>query len=374
MLPTQSQIELLIQTIEIANKACNYISAQAWKQKTFRQFPLHRLVYHTIREQFPLSSQVVIRCIAKVAATYKINHNTKRSFKPFGGIAYDSRILKWYINKSEVSIWTIGGRQRIPFICGERQRELLQEQRGESDLCFINNKFYLFAACDIEMPKPIDIDGILGVDMGIINLASDNKGKQFSGKKINRHRRIYENRRKRLQKKDTKSAKRKLKKIAGKHKRFQSHTNHVISKYLVKKAYDTDNAIALEDLTGIRNRVTVRRKQRARHSNWAFYQLRQFVEYKAKIAGVPVILVDPKYTSQTCSSCGHISKSNRINQSNFSCVSCGYSANADTNAAVNIAAKAAIDLPMVSSDGGKRLLSIASPFEGRDNIPQLTVE
>lgn len=55
--------------------------------------------------------------------------------------------------------------------------------------------------------------------------------------------------------------------------------------------------------------------------------------------------VDPKYTSQMCSVCGYVSRSNRPDQSTFSCVSCGHSANADTNAAVNIAARAAINQP-----------------------------
>ena len=376
LLPTKEQFEALQKTMEAANNACDYISKVAWENKTFRQFPLHRLTYYDVREKFSLSAQMTVRCISKVSDAYKISQKIKRTFKSQGAIAFDNRILKWYVDKSEVSIWTIDGRQRMSFVCGDRQREILQGQRGESDLCFINNEFYLFAACDVESPEPIDVNDILGVDLGIVNLASDSEGKRFSGEKISRHRRIYEHRRRNLQRKDTKSAKRKLKKISGKHKRFQSHTNHVISKRLVQNAKDTDRAIALEDLTGIRNRVTVRRKQRARHSNWSFYQLRQFIEYKAELVGIPVIFVDPRYTSQTCSVCGHISKSNRSNQSNFSCVSCGYSANADTNAAVNIAFAARVDvnLPMVSPNGDKGLLSIASPSEGRDNALQLAVE
>ena len=125
--------------------------------------------------------------------------------------------------------------------------------------------------------------------------------------------------------------------------------NHQISKLLVEKAKDTGRAIALEDLGGIRDRVTVRKSQRARHHSWSFFQLRSFIEYKAKRAGVPLVLVDPRNTSRTCSVCGHCEKKNRKSQSEFVCRSCGHSMNADVNAALNIGEKGAFNLPMVSS-------------------------
>ena len=111
-----------------------------------------------------------------------------------------------------------------------------------------------------------------------------------------RHHRL----RAKLQAKDTRSAKRKLKRLFGKERRFAKATNHCISKKLVAKAKDTNRAIALEDLSGIRARVTVRSKQRATWHSWAFFQLRSFVTYKALRVGVPVCLVDPRYTSRTC--------------------------------------------------------------------------
>lgn len=342
--PTPEQADLLKRTIETANAACNYVSEQAWENKTFRQFPLHKLTYYDVRENLPLSAQMVVRCISKTADAYKVARKTKRSFKPHGAVAFDDRILKWYVDLDEVSIWTIEGRQRIPYLCGKRQKELLQGQRGESDLAFINGEFYLLAACDVETPKPQAVHDVLGCDFGIVNLATDSDGEQHSGEAINDNRRKHEHRRKNLQKKQTKSAKRRLKKISGKQARFQSNTNHTISKHLVRKAQDTSRAIALEDLSGIRARTTVRRKQRSKHANWSFFQLRQYISYKAELAGVPVILVDPRYTSQTCPVCGYVSKSNRPNQSTFSCVQCSYSANADTTAAINIA-RVAVNQP-----------------------------
>lgn len=118
----------------------------------------------------------------------------------------------------------------------------------------------------------------------------------------------------------------------------------------------TDCAIALEDLTGITKRATVRRSQRAKHHSWAFYQLRQFLTYKANLAGIPVVLVDPAYTSRTCSVCGHCEKKNRKSQARFECRSCGYAANADYNASRNIAARGHVSGPMVAPDDVEAVL------------------
>ena len=350
LLPTLEQAQALRQTLEVANTACNYISTQAWDNQTFRQFHLHKLTYYTVKEMFQLTAQVVVRCISKVADSYKIDHKTKRTFKPHGAIAFDDRILTYNLEKKSVSIWTVAGRARIFFTSGKRQMELLNGQRGESDLCFVKGKFYLLAVCDVETPKQIDVEGVLGVDLGMVNIASDSDGENFSGSDIDRNRRIFTHRRARLQKKGTKSAKRKLKKLSGKQARFQKHSNHTISKRLVEKAQDTQRAIALEDLSGIRE-APVRRMQRARRANWSFYQLRQYINYKSERAGIPVFLVDPRNTSRTCPECGHVDKANRVSQSLFSCVSCGYSAPADTVAAVNISARANVNSPMVSTFG-----------------------
>ncbi len=348
LIPTPEQYDLLKSTLEITNSACNYISEKAWENKTFRQFPLHKLTYYDIREHFPLSAQIAVRCISKVADAYKIGKKVKRTFKPLGAVSFDDRILSWRINLSEVSIWTVGGRQRISFVCGERQKELLQNRRGESDLCLIDGKWYLFTACDVETPETKDVKEFLGIDMGIVNLAADSDGEIFSGDKVEKNRRKYLHRRRNLQKKQTKSAKRKLKKISGRQARFQKDVNHCISKRIVQKAIDTGRGIAMEDLKGIRDRVTVRHAQQAQHANWAFYQLRQFITYKAELKGVLIEFVDPRNTSRTCPKCGCVDKHNRPSQSIFHCVQCGFADLADHNAAVNIAARAAINQPMVS--------------------------
>ncbi|CDK30126.1 transposase (fragment) [Candidatus Babela massiliensis] len=81
---------------------------------------------------------------------------------------------------------------------------------------------------------------------------------------------------------------------------------------------------------------TVRKAQRRQHSSWSFYQLRQFIQYKADLAGIPVMLVDPKNTSRTCIQCGYVAKENRSLRDNFCCRACGYVDLADKLAAENI--------------------------------------
>ena len=115
--------------------------------------------------------------------------------------------------------------------------------------------------------------------------------------------------------------------------------NHTISKQMVETAQTTQRQIALEELTGILARTKVRKSQRYQHRSWAFYQLRQFVSYKAHAAGVPLVLVDPTYTSQTCHQCG--ARGHRAGLK-FSCTRCGFVGDADCNAACNIATAGAV--------------------------------
>lgn len=345
--PTNTQRQLLFETLERANAACNYISQQAWDAKSFGRVPVHKLTYHTIREQFDLAAQLVVRCIGKVVDSYKKDHTTKRLFKKLGAVPYDSRILNWRIPDMNVSIWLLGGRQEIGFVTGGHQLALLQYQQGESDLVYKKGAFYLFATCDVPDETPFDPDGFLGVDLGIANLATDSGGDMYSGSTINNVRHRHRRLRRKLQRKGTKSAKRKLKQLSGKESRFARDVNHTISKRIVAKAQGTGQGIALEDLSGIRDRVTVRKSQRPTLHSWSFHQLRQLVDYKAQWHGVPVVYVDPRNTSRECSQCGHIDKANRQTQDTFLCVKCGHAAHADHNAAINIGRRAVINPPHV---------------------------
>lgn len=350
LLPTPEQAVALKRTLELANAACEFVSKHAWQSKTFKQYDLYHLCYREVREKFALSAQMVVRCIAKVADAYKLDKDTRRKFKPTGSIAYDNRVLSWRMSESTISIWTMDGRLRIPFVCGDRQRELLNSRLGETDLVMFRDKFFLSATCEIEEPELQEVKSALGVDLGVTNIAVDSDGEVHAASHVNNVRHRHRRLRAKLQAKGTRSAKRKLKKLSGKERRFAKDTNHRISKQIVAKAQGTRRAVALEDLSGIRTRVTARRKQRATLHSWAFRQLRSFVEYKAKRIGVPVILVDPRNTSRTCPNCGHIDKANRKSQSQFSCVVCGHAGLADEIAAINIGRRAVVNPPLVARD------------------------
>ena len=346
----EQQVATLKQTLEMTNAACDYLSQQAWEHKTFARFKLQKAAYHECRAAFPaLSAQVVVRAIAKVADAYKLDKKVKRTFKPHGAISYDSRILSWNIAKQQVSIWTVGGRLKLAFAAGARQLELLSGERGEADLCYVGGVLYLFVSCKVPDARLIDVKDVLGIDLGIVQLATDSDGESYSGTKVEENRHTFAHRRRNLQRKGTKAAKRKLKKLSGRQSRFQGDVNHVISKAIVKKAVCTDRSIALEELTGIRGRVKARKPQRGRLHNWAFADLRTKIEYKAKQVGIPVVFVDPRHTSQACNVCGNIDKRNRPNQATFKCIACGHVADADTNAALNIRARAVVKQPMVAN-------------------------
>jgi putative transposase len=352
--PTPEQATALKRTLETANAACDSISQIAWETQTFRQFAIHRLAYQAARETFHLAAQLTVRCIAKVADAYKLDRKVQRTFAPLGAVAYDQRILSYTHQNTAVSIWTFDGRQEIPFVCGDRQRALLAFRRGESDLAFVRGEWYLFATAEIETPDLIAVDDVLGIDLGVTNIAVDSDGEIHSGRTIKnvryRHRRL----RNKLQKKGTKHSRRRLRILAGQEARFAKHVNHVISKRIVAKAKCTKRGLAVEDLTHIRTRIKARRSQRATLHSWSFAQLQAFIAYKALEAGIPRHQVDPRNTSRTCPVCGHCAKANRKTQSSFVCTSCGFAGLADVIAAENIRVlgRAAVNPPDCSDADG----------------------
>jgi putative transposase len=256
------------------------------------------------------------------------------------------------------------GRQKIPFVAGHQQLAMLQGLRGECDLIYRNGEFYLHQVCDVEESPEIEPDEFLGIDLGITNIAIDSDGTFHQGKGVKNVRHRHRKLRQKLQKKQTDSARRKLKRQSGKERRFATDTNHVISKQIVKTAQGTGRGIALEDLTHIRERVTARRSQRATLHSWSFYQLRSFIEYKAQRAGVPVVCIDPRNTSRTCPACGNVDKANRKSQDQFLCIQCGCAGRADYFAAVEISRRALVSAPNVGMSGESALDLQAPRFIG----------
>ncbi len=342
--PTPEQTRSLRETLERANDAANYVSEWVWQNSTFRQYAIQKALYYRVKDEFELSAQIVVRVIAKVADAYKLDKKRKRTFRKHGSIAYDKRILRWYQAPSEVTMNTVDGRIRLGYQSDERARRLLLSQLGETDLLLRDGQFYL--STTVNAPEPPEgagsTQGWLGIDLGIVNIAVDSTGNVYSGSMIKSIRHRNRRLRAKLQSKGSKAAKRRLRQRRAQESRFARHTNHVISKHIVATAKALNHGIALEELGGIRDRAPVRRSQRATLHSWSFYQLRSFIEYKARLAGVRVCAVDPRNTSRTCPVCASIDKANRPTQSQFLCTSCGYAAPADVNAARNISSRAAL--------------------------------
>jgi IS605 OrfB family transposase len=349
-MPSNDQRTILLDTMRRFNEAATFAARAGFDAGVFSQPSIHKLAYREIRERFDLSAQMAVRAIGKAVETFKTLRAKGRKvcpvFKPLGAVTYDERILG-FKGLDKVSLWTLTGRMILPLVYGEYQAERFDRIKGQCDLVHRNGKFFLYATVDLPEPPPNGIKDFLGVDLGLANVATDSDGNAYSGKPVEAVRRKHNLQRKRLGKKNTKGAKKKLKRIAGKEARFRKHENHCISKAIVQTAKDTGRGIAVEDLNGIRERLPVWGKDaRNRLSGWSFAQLVAFLDYKAQLAGVPLVRVDPRNTSRTCSECGHCEKDNRKSQAKFLCVSCGMSMNADQNAALNIKALGARKTPI----------------------------
>jgi IS605 OrfB family transposase len=344
--PDEVQSQALKNTMTRFNAACDFVAGVAFEQRLANKIAIQKLIYRDVREKFGLSAQLAILAIRKVVEAYKRDRSIQPTFRPFGAMVYDQRVLSWK-GLDVVSILTLDGRLRIPIHIGDYHRTRMNRIRGQADLIFVDGGFYLCVVVDVPEPEKIQPTETLGIDLGIINLATDSDGDKYTGEMVEKVRGKNAKIRSKLQHAGTRSAKRHLKRISGYEERFRRNTNHCISKGIVTKAKGTQRRIAVEDLGGIRNGTTVRKAQRGRHSSWGFGQLRSFIEYKAMLAGVPVVAVDPRNTSRTCPNCQTIDKMNRDGES-FRCVSCGYAGHADHTAAINIAARANVSMPIVA--------------------------
>jgi putative transposase len=202
-------------------------------------------------------------------------------------------------------------------------------------------------------------DKVIGVDFGRRDIAVTSNGDKWDGKQINNARDKYSKVRASLQRKamkGTRSTRRRarqiLQRLSGKERRFQQWLNHTISKSIIQDALKNNASLAIEDLTGIRERTNQQprnKTERRRSNSWSFYQLRSFLEYKGIKYGVDVIAVPPAYTSQTCHQCLHIGLRS---DKRFKCGNCGWSGDADLNGAKNIATIGAV----VNQPGGSNCL------------------
>lgn len=204
--------------------------------------------------------------------------------------------------------------------------------------------------------EPVATTEHIGVDLGICTVASSTDGShtlRFPGDRIRRTRNHHYELRRGLQRHNTKSSRKRVRKLRDKESRIVRDYNHLISRRVIEQAQRTNSTIVLEDLEGIRKPlcgapnaslpreafregVKVRKSQRRERFSWAYAQLIGFIVYKAKLAGIPVLFVPPDYTSKTCSQCHYMHDANRVTQAWFQCKECGFCWHADDNAAINI--------------------------------------
>jgi putative transposase len=369
----------LRQTQAAFNAAASYCATVAWEQGVTNKNKLHYLVYGESRVTYGLGAQLA--CCARDKAAEAVRATRSReaeltrldvekaisaskagklftphtplpcpTFAADSSIRYDARTYR-LLSLDRVSLNTLSGRVVGQLVLGDFQRRYLYDTTwkiGGAELVRRGDEWYLCITQSKATPAPDEPIGYLGVDLGIVNLAADSDGETYSGAQIQSVRKRRHDHRRRLQLANTRRARWRLRQNAKREHRFQKDVNHRISKTLVQKAHTTRKAIALEDLTQIRERVAVRRKQRRVRHSWAFRQLRTFIDYKAQQAGVRVVYIDPRDTSRTCAVCGYCDKRNRPDQAHFRCLSCGHTAPADANAAVNIARVAAVNQPIVS--------------------------
>lgn len=345
--PTVDQASALTETSRQFTEAFNAVCAWGWSNRERNGVRLHHATYRDLKTRLPaLVSD--LHCQARVKATEAVRSALALRVKGRKVGCPRSSDCPPRLNKhtfkldwasSSVRLSTTDGRMTVPFSVPHFAEKWAGGIPLTADLIERNGKWWLHVAVEVPAPKVAPSLEIVGVDLGLAHPAvtSNNRflGKRGWRRVEDRNLRL----RRSLQSTGTKSAKRHLRKMRRRQACFRRDCDHVLSKEIVTSV-EPGGTVVLEDLTHIRSRVKTRRGAQARRLHgWSFAQLKSFVEYKAEEVGVTVGLVDPRHTSQTCSSCGHVARNNRRSQSEFHCRQCDYRTNADRNAALNIAAK-----------------------------------
>ncbi len=332
----------ILPTVQAYTQAYNFVSLQGWQDKDYNAISLHHKTYKNIREKFSLPAQLTISARTKATESLKsVKSRRKKKQKvscPVSkqcSIRYDKNSITIWFDKEKISLLTIDGRKKYPIQVPDYFKQYITWNKCSTDLFIKGHTVFLNIVVSTEKTDIPKIDTHIGIDRGIKKIAVTSEKQFFNGSQIKRITDKYEKIRSKLQSKGTESAKRHLKKLSKKVNRFRRDVNHCIAKQIVESV-NPGSTIVLEDLTGIRQNVRLRKKQRTEVHKWNFYQFEQFLKYKAEEKGIQVEYVSARYTSQKCNKCGYISRSNRKNQSQFKCVKCSYQLNADLNAAFNI--------------------------------------
>ena len=315
--------------------ACNQILAVAKHDNCWNTTKLHHKVYKPTREATGLKANHVCQAIRRVINQKKATKQIHQ-FRPTS-ISLDARTFKYVEDKQQVGVTLKSKRVNFDLKIGGYQIALLRGQAPTSATLSKTRQgdYYINVVVEVPTQPRNQTPKVLGVDVGLRDIASTSTGKSWDGQQLRKTRAKFARVCASIQSKRTKSSKRLLRRLSGRERRFQKWVNHKISKQLVAEAKEF-GVIAFEDLTGIRQRAKVRKSQRREHNSWAFYQLRLLTEYKANVAGIDLVLVDPRYTSKTCNCCKVIGNRDK---KVFRCINkfCGWVGDADHNGALNIA-------------------------------------
>jgi putative transposase len=345
--PTPDQAIKADEFLKAFADACNYVNEQV-KPGITSKTTIQNLVYQDIRARFGLSANQAVRVCARVGAnrkTAKFKGDAVKSFVPTSA-DYDARIFDFREKDQTVSLTLLGCRERIPVVLANYQAGKLKGRKPTSaQLCkHGDGRFYMHIQVTDDAPDLTLGDKVIGVDLGRRDIAVTSEGDKWDGRQTTETRDKFARVRASLQQKaskGTRSTRRRarqiLKRLSGRERRYQTWLNHNISKVIVLSALQGNAIIAIEDLTGIRERTNElprNKTERRRSNSWAFFQLRLFLSYKSVKYGVKLIAVNPAYTSQTCHKCLHIhpvkGKSYRSGKS-FKCGHCGNHCDADEN-------------------------------------------
>lgn len=200
--PTSEQHQALLDTMHAFNRACDYIAAQAYAAHVANKFALQKMCYGTLRTQYKLAAQLAIRAISKTSDVYKRDKSIQPTFRPEGALVYDERVMS-FKRLNTVSLLTLQGRVLVPFRIGSYQESRLEQIKGQADLLYRKGVFYLAVTLDVPEPSPFETTDFLGVDLGIVQLATDSTGESFSGEAVEKNRQRMLALRQRLQKRGT---------------------------------------------------------------------------------------------------------------------------------------------------------------------------
>jgi putative transposase len=327
----------LLLTLEDYSKVFSLVCQWSFENQKCGKMAVHRATYFNCRSMVPNLPSSLVESAKDVACEVmkRIDMKMRPKRKKRAAIRYSSRSAKAYLEGGYLSLSSSRGRIQAPFNLAECYHKYLNTEVRGGVLWYNKTMDCFFFGIIVFIPKPsfIEEGEVLGVDRGLKYAAVTSKNQFFLSNHIRNIKGKFAHLRAQLQAKGTRSAKRKLRKLSGRERRFITCQNHSIAKQIVNSC---QRALAIEDLHGINSDRATNKWFGRRLSNWSFYQLEFFINYKAEEQGKRVISINPQYTSQKCSKCGHIDSKNRI-KGGFHCLKCPCDLNADINAARNIA-------------------------------------